>query len=112
MIQIAYVTGFQYGSDHANNGFSVCISTDKIQRKDVVKFGKIYIDNKLIWKEDIKHVNLKNIQGTLYNVQYKTNYILPPFEDIVLYLSSTSYTIRYYFIWVYLSIIFKENYSE
>ena len=31
---------FQYGNDHANNGFSVCISTDKIQRKDVL--GKTY----------------------------------------------------------------------
>ena len=50
---------FLYGNDHPNNGFSVCIGTDKIQRKDVVKFLQIHIDNKLIWKEHIKHVNLK-----------------------------------------------------
>jgi len=34
-----------------------CIGTDKIQRKDAVKFLGIHIDNKLIWKEHIKHVN-------------------------------------------------------
>ena len=55
---------FQYGNDHANNGFTVCIGTDKIQRKDV-KFLGIHIDKKLIWKEHIKHVNLK-ISRALY----------------------------------------------
>jgi len=50
---------FPCGNDHTNNGFSLCIGTDKIQRKDVVKFLLIHIDNKLIWKEHIKHVNLK-----------------------------------------------------
>ena len=74
---------FQYGNDHANNGFSVCIGTDKIQRKYVVKLWGIHIDNKLIWKEHIKHVNLK-ISTALYILAHcKTNYILPPFEDIV-----------------------------
>jgi len=47
----------QYGNDRANHGFSVCIGTDKIQREDVVKIWGIHIDNKLIWKEHIKHVN-------------------------------------------------------
>ena len=28
----------QYVNDHANNGLSVCIGTDKIQRNDVMKF--------------------------------------------------------------------------
>ena len=35
---------FLYGNDHANNGFSVCIGTDKIQQKDV-KLLEIHIDN-------------------------------------------------------------------
>ena len=57
---------FPYGNEHVNNGFSVCVGTDKIQLKDVVKFfGRIHIDNKLIWKEHIKHVNLK-ISRALY----------------------------------------------
>ena len=92
---------FPYGNYHANNGFSVCIGTDKIQRKDV-KFLGI-----LLWKEHIKHS--KYIYHTLYPAYCKTNYILQPFEDIIQYLSSISYTIRYHFMGIYLSITFKEN---
>ena len=56
---------FPYGNDLANNGFGVCIGTDKIKRKDVVKFLGIHIDSKLAWRDHIKHVNSK-ISRALY----------------------------------------------
>ena len=58
---------FPFGNDHANNGLRFCIGTGKIQRKDVVKFLGIHIDNKLIWKEHIKHFNLKIAMAKLHH---------------------------------------------
>ena len=49
---------FPFMNNHAHNGFSVCIDTNKVQRKDVVKFWRIHTDNKLTLNEQIKHVNL------------------------------------------------------
>ena len=52
---------FPWENDHANNGFSVCIGTDKIPRTDVVKFWGTYIANKLIWNGSHHTCQLKNI---------------------------------------------------